>query len=192
MRTSELKTRWLNYEWNKVCYGTFRERCRKMTREEAIRPVDNRWGHKTTLYPELKARWLEQPEPKCKYALFISRCVHWGRTKEEAIQLKLKHRKWWTYIHTYNYNSFWINSNRKSKPHYIEQQKRYNPEHYKIDITYKPEEAKEFRDAYLRMINKLEIEYLNEEDTKRGIEIQKSIKSLQWELALFNKFNPIK
>jgi hypothetical protein len=39
------------------------------------------------------------------------------------------------------------------------------------------------------MINKLEIEYLNEEDTRRWIEIQKSIKSLQWELALFNDFN---
>lgn len=185
MRKSELKNWWFAYRWSKVWYWVFRDRVlyKHEDRETAIKPRITKRMWRTTYYPELKDWWDLQPEPKCKYHLFVQRVVRLGKDKEEAIKLKIKKCPAWRW-HNYSFMS-----NIRSKPHYIEKLKRYNPEHYKIEITYKPEEAKVFRDAYLRMINKLEIEYLNEEDTRRWIEIQKSIKWLQWELALFNTFN---
>lgn len=65
----------------------------------------------------------------------------------------------------------------------------YDPDLFRIDITYKPAEAKVIRDAYYRTLDELEDEINNEDNKEIKWELEFNYEFVEAQLALFNSYN---
>ena len=137
-----------------------------------------------------KGKWAEemlryntQPEPKATRSLFRNR-LNGGYKKEDAILIGDK----------------WLKVKRKKKIYYPQAQKTYTPKksvpktidesRYKIEITLSKEEARVFREEYMKMIEQLEWELTYTEEKTEVVGLNNKITQLQKELMIFNCYNP--
>lgn len=179
-----------SYKWDKVAWPTFYQRVRLWwdeSREERIKVKIKRQYNKKIAVPKWKWAkemiWYnEHPEPKASKCLFRNRlnCGYW---KEEAILI-------W---------DEWLKIKREKKKHCPQVQKTYTPKpkvvkpvderDFKIEITLPKEEARVFREEYMRMVEQLEWELSYTEEKTEVVGLNKKIAQLQKELMIFNCYN---
>lgn len=134
-------------------------------------------------HPERTQYWEVYEWEKCPYNRFYSRMMQWTMSLEQAINPEVRK---WGYVK-------WDKKTNTGWGWWI-QTKHYetlvvNPDYYKIEITYTEEEWKIFKKVYQDMINKLQYEYDNEEDTHKGTEILNKLNSIKEEYKTFLNYN---
>lgn len=125
---------------------------------------------------------------KCTWHLFYNRTYKLDRPLEECIQLLLPPS--WKAKKISMSNVYQHMKKRSQSNHKIEQEKKYNPDHYMIDITYLTKEEREIiNKAYLREIDKIRSK---ETDTPHEeVEKLKKLDKLEQEYQIFLSYNPL-
>ena len=146
----------------------------------------------------LRAEWKKYrdsyPEPKAEWHLFYNRMYVLKKTKEYCIQPVLP----WTNMDDRYEKMKQTIANKKLKEytnHKIEKERRYNPEYYKIDITYPLiEERINIYQWYKRQISQIEDKLYNADSLTDGEVIrerQRQLDQLNTELEHFKLLNPL-
>lgn len=130
----------------------------------------------------------EQPQPKASDTLFRNR-IRTGYSKEEAILtweswLELRREK--------------RDNNPNFRPHQYTPKKtkvleeyNWDPDVYRIDITYPKEVAQVFRREYEKLISETDDLIYDTEDELLKLELNVKLEQLKAELQLFLSFNPM-
>ncbi len=183
-----------SYKWEKVTWPTFYQRVRLWWDEpweERIKVKIKRQYNKKIAVPKWKwakemVWYLEQPEPKATKSLFRNR-LYCGYAKEDAILI------WEEWME--------IRKDRQDKNPTLRQRQyipkktkvvegcNWDPDVYRIDITYPKEVAKVFRKEYQKLISDTEDALMDTEDALLKLELTTKLEQLQAEVTLFNNYN---
>lgn len=120
---------------------------------------------------------------KVWWSMFDKRVTYLGMTFEEAIKKNKKMKS--TLLPKYSFNT------TKVKTHAQVLKERENKSYKLIEVTMKVEEAKVYHSVYRKLIEELEQEINQLEDTVRLKELETKLKNLQQEYQVFLSFNPI-
>lgn len=183
-----------SYDGERVAFNSFYGKVRNnknKSMEELIKPEPKiiKPRHNGVYASELW-RYEEQPNPKATKEQFNNR-LHLGFPKEQAI-LTWEPRDDLLIMRELQRKRVWAappSSRRLSSHSRMKEDDDFEPDYYRIDITYSKEEAEVFRNEYLNVIWKVKKEI---EDIEQVLLItEERIEKIEWELAKVKLLNEL-
>lgn len=163
----------------KAAYQNFYNRIAtwRFTIEEAAKP----WLLDRDRRSPVRIRWDEYPWEKVRFPTFRMRVLEWIAYENAISPQRLNRRK-----EKKEYRPVVI-----AKTHAQANAERDNKENHFIRVTMSKEEAKEYHRVYRSMINEIEEEIDQMEDTKGLSEKQQKLEFIKQQYQVFLSFNPI-
>ena len=183
-----------DYKGEKVSFNTLYQKAKTRKGEpleELIKPTPRVFKPRHNGVFSKELYWYEeQPEPKATREQFNNR-LHMGFPKEQAI-LTWEPRDDLLIMRELQRKRVGAtppSSNRLSSHSRMKEDDDFEPDYYRIDITYSKEEAEVFRNEYLNLIWRVKKEI---EDIEQVLLItEERIEKIEWELAKVKLLNEL-